>query len=422
FSVYRRIFSVIFLTNMVGVFFVFRNPAVQPVALNHLATWASANFLVCILIRQDFSVNFIFRSAWLIPWCVPLRIRRIAARAYNYGGIHSGTAVAGTMWFVAFTALTTRDFVLHRQYTLPVLVLTWLILVVLVIILLTAFPALRMRYHNTFELAHRFLGWISILLFWGQLLLLTMHTADSADIGSAFVRNPTFWMLAVITALLIYPWLRIRRWTFTPEQLSAHALRLHFTQPVHRFSAVTISSSPLREWHPFATFPSVDAATPGSSMVVSAAGDWTRQLVLNSQRPTRLWVRGVVKAGVLSLSCMFRRVIIVTTGSGIGPALSSMALAHRPAAQFCRLIWSTRDPLATYGAKLVAEVRAADPEALILDTTAMGRPDLVAVAWKMWRDSGAEAVFVLSNQAVTRKVVYGLEARGVPVFGPVFDS
>jgi hypothetical protein len=31
-------------------------------------------------------------------------------------------------------------------------------------------------------------------------------------------------------------------------------------------------------------------------------------------------------------------------------------------------------------------------------------------------------VFVLSNERVTRKVVYGLESRGVPAFGPIWDS
>jgi ribosomal protein L14E/L6E/L27E len=33
-----------------------------------------------------------------------------------------------------------------------------------------------------------------------------------------------------------------------------------------------------------------------------------------------------------------------------------------------------------------------------------------------------EAVVVISNQRVTRKVVYGLETRGVPAYGAIFDS
>jgi hypothetical protein len=34
----------------------------------------------------------------------------------------------------------------------------------------------------------------------------------------------------------------------------------------------------------------------------------------------------------------------------------------------------------------------------------------------------AEAVVVISNQRVTKKVVYGLEARGMPAYGAIFDS
>jgi hypothetical protein len=178
-------------------------------------------------------------------------------------------------------------------------------------------------------------------------------------------------------------------------------------------------------------------------MVISAAGDWTTCLIESqihiqqkqvqmqtlhySDHPSPtpapkliIWTRGTVKAGVLSLSCIFPRVVILTTGSGIGPALSS--LLDKPPGQFCRLIWSTRSPLLTYGAKIMKEVERGDPDAIVIDTNEAGRPDLVEMAWKTWQETRAEAVFVLSNERVTRKVVYGLESRGVPAFGPIWDS
>jgi hypothetical protein len=446
FTVYRRVFAVIFITNSIGFFLLlFRKPRTQSINLDALSTWASTNFLVSILVRQDFFVNLIFRTAWLVPWSMPLRIRRLVTRVYTYGGIHSGAAVAGTIWFLAFTILTTIRFTQQGWYRVSRLVLTWLILVLLVIILLSAVPTLRAKFHNTFEMAHRFLGWASVVLFWVQLFLLTYHSSQSSmtatTFGTLLVCSPTFWNLSAMTAALIYPWLRLRRWTFTPEVLSSHALRLHFSHHIHRFSCLSISTSPLREWHPFATFPSQDPEYPGGSMVISSAGDWTKSLIesqihaqqkqvrkqtLNyldrpSPAPTLIiWTRGTVKAGVLSLSCIFPRVIIVTTGSGIGPALSS--LLDKPLGQFCRLIWSTRSPLLTYGAKLVKEVEKADPDAILIDTSEMGRPDLVEVVWHTWKETRAEAVFVLSNELVTRKVVYGLESRGVPAFGPIWDS
>lgn len=172
-------------------------------------------------------------------------------------------------------------------------------------------------------------------------------------------------------------------------------------------------------------------------MVVSAAGDWTRGLIAAAQQASRqqellagekkkigvgmsFYVKSHPRAGVLSLSCLYKRVVIITTGSGIGPSLSS--LLDRPVGQSVRLVWSTRSPLATYGAGIMHLVDRADPDAIILDTDEMGRPDLLEVAWRLYKEMDAEAVFVLSNVSVTKLVVGGLESRGVPAYGPIWDS
>jgi len=327
FTVYRRIFSLILVSNLIGLCLVLRN--IKSPALDRLTTWASLNFLIAVIVRQDFFINLVFRTAWLVPWSFPLRVRRLVARVYTYGGIHSGAAVAGTMWFSVSTVLITTFFVQQRLFSLSIVVTTWFILVLLVLIILLAFPLMRAKYHNTFEITHRFLGWTTIALLWVQLLLLTHHISrtSSAPVSGVTIllrSSPAFWSLLATTLILIYPWLRLRRWTFTSEVLSSHALCLHFQHHIHRFSYLSLSSSPLTEWHPFATFPSGDPEQLGGSMVISAAGDWTR-LLLESQirayhrntlyprthRPTiRLWTRGIVKPGVLSLTCVFQRVVV----------------------------------------------------------------------------------------------------------------
>lgn len=186
-------------------------------------------------------------------------------------------------------------------------------------------------------------------------------------------------------------------------------------------------------------------------MVISNAGDWTKSVIQDAQmRHTvhnaianrltstqarvnegvkmRFWVKSHPKAGVLSLSCLFPRVLLVTTGSGIGPCLSSLLDSPQPTpthphrTQFARLIWSTRYPHAAYGSHILSLVRKADPNALIIDTNASGRPDLLQVSYKMAMEIKAEAVFVLSNEVVTRALVGGLEKRGIRAFGPIWDS
>ncbi|KAF1849068.1 uncharacterized protein K460DRAFT_280950 [Cucurbitaria berberidis CBS 394.84] len=452
FTVYRRLFTLVFLLNLVGLIILLQHHSYNPYNIIHLdtlATFASSNFLLALFIRQDCVVNLLFRTAWLVPWFLPLSIRTIMSRVYCYGGIHSGAAVAGTLWWLIFTGVLSWTSMKETSLTFPVIVITWMILLLLISILMLAFPIIRAKYHDTFELTHRFLGWTSIGLFWAQLLLLahnkSAHSEPSQTIGACLLRTPTFWNLSIMTLLIIYPWLRLRRWTFTAHPLSSHALQLSFPNQVYKFSCLSISSSPLREWHPFATFPSTDPNELGASMVISDAGDWTKNIIQHAQmRNTvqnaitksqlgsekdlqteagvemRFWVKSHPKAGVLSLSCLFPRVLIVTTGSGIGPSLSS--LLDRPPTQFARLVWSTRSPQATFGPKILSLVHKADSDALIIDTSEMGRPNLLEVAWGMAKEIQAEAVFVLSNDVVTKAVVGGLERRGLRAFGPIWDS
>ena len=87
-----------------------------------------------------------------------------------------------------------------------------------------------------------------------------------------------------------------------------------------------------------------------------------------------------------------------------------------------RLIWSTRSPRKTYGDALVDEIKAHTHQPLIWDTDAQGKPDLSALALQTVRETGAEAVIVISNQKLTRKVIYDMETLGIPAYGAIWDS
>jgi hypothetical protein len=103
FTVYRRLFTLVVLLNLIGVYVLLREQS----RIDTIGALASSNFLLAILVRQDYLVNTLFRTAWLVPWAVPLRVRRVVARVYCYGGIHSGAAVAGTGWWIGFTVVST---------------------------------------------------------------------------------------------------------------------------------------------------------------------------------------------------------------------------------------------------------------------------------------------------------------------------
>lgn len=116
---------------------------------------------------------------------------------------------------------------------------------------------------------------------------------------------------------------------------------------------------------------------------------------------------------------LFRKVIVVTTGSGIGPCLGTMM---KIPATTCRVLWSAPEPRQTFGDEICDRVLDVDPNAVIVDTHALGRKDLVRLAYAMYKEEKAEAVFCVSNKEVTKWVVYELESRGIPAFGPIWDS
>ncbi len=420
--IYRRLFSFVFVCN-VAALVAFLVPPTWP-TLSNLGLAVSVNLFFAVLIRQEHVVNFLFACFCSVPLAAPLWLRKLAAHVYHIGGLHSGCAVAAFVWFVVFTVAITRQFLTSAQQREiirdpAVLVVTYLILVVNVVIIVLAFPRFRARYHNSFEAVHRFGGWSVLILLWIQLVLLadsSRKLVPGLSLAQAVCTNPSFWLLLAASCSIILPWLCLRHVPVQAEVLSHHALRLNFSYTTSGVgSAVRITDRPLTEWHAFAAF-SVPGAPRGFSIVVSNAGDWTRRLI--AQPPRRIWVRGVPTSGVLRVATLFRRVVLVATGSGIGPCLSVIYYARLP----CRVLWSAPNPLATFGAEIVGAVRAADPHAVIHNTRTMGKPDMVALAYRLYVESDAEAVVVISNPALTKKVVYGMESRGVPAYGPIWDS
>jgi hypothetical protein len=81
-----------------------------------------------------------------------------------------------------------------------------------------------------------------------------------------------------------------------------------------------------------------------------------------------------------------------------------------------------RRPRQTYGDTLVDEILAAQPDAVVWDTAERGKPDALSLAYEVYRSFDAEAVICISNQKLTWQVVHGLERRGIPAFGAIWDS
>lgn len=423
FTIYRRLFSTVFITNLAVLIAILTRsyPARWP-RITDVGTAVSANLAVAILMRQEHVVNLLFSLFCSLPLRTPLFVRRWSAKVYHLGGLHSGCAVAAFLWFMLFAATITREYARGFQHQMvnepAVLVVTYMILSLLLGIIVLTLPRFRALYHNSFEAMHRFGGWSTLVLLWVHVILLsdaTRKVAAGVSLDKAVTTNPSSWLLLAATCSIIYPWLRLRKVKVHSEVLSDHAIRLNFTYKTAGVgSAVRLSDRPLKEWHAFAAFSKPNCS--GFSVVVSNAGDWTRKHIKNP--PSKIWVRGVPTSGVLRVSTLFKKVVLVTTGSGIGPCLSVIYSGKIP----CRILWSTPHPLETFGEEITNAVKQADPQAIIHNTRTMGKPDMIALTHMLYTESGAEAVVVISNPTLTKQVVYGMESRGVPAYGPIWDS
>ncbi|KAJ4482067.1 hypothetical protein J3R30DRAFT_3286838 [Lentinula aciculospora] len=412
FNIYRRLFSVVFIAN-IAIFIAF---CVRGASVPKFGEVAIANLFVAILFRQDYVINALFFILCSAPKSWPLWIRLKLCRVYSLpGGIHSGSAISGTVWLILFVGQATRNFVEGGTVSTSTLGVTYSILLLLLTMILFAYPSLRSKRHDTFEYLHRFMGWTVVALVWAQVVLLNNDFKGTQSLAHALRTNPTFWLVVILTASIALPWARLRKEPVQSEVLSNHALRLYFEydEPVPG-SFVRISNDPLLDWHSFATIR--EPGKKGFSVVVSRAGDWTSAMI--AAPPSRVWVRGIPTTGVMRIVPLFRRVVVVATGSGIGPCAPHV-FAKQSTIQ---LLWSAPNVRETFGDKLVDSLLEASPNAVIYDTRKNGKPDMIKLVARLVKEFEAEAVCIISNPALTRKVVYGMMSRGVPAFGAIWDS
>jgi hypothetical protein len=279
FSLYRRLFSLVLTANIISVLLMAKFGS-EGRGLHNISTAIAANLTMAVLMRQEHVINLLFNIACSIPTSWPIWIRRNCAKVYHIGGLHSGCAIASTIWLIVFTVAATVD-----SQDPAILVISYMLVALLVSMVGSAHPTLRMKYHDRFEIIHRFAGWTALILFWVQTVVVTNSFRGARDLGSALVISPGFWLLTTATSSVILPWVNLRKVHVRCDVLSSHAVRMYFkyTNPVVG-TAIRLSERPLVEWHAFATI-----AKPNDeefSLIVSKAGDWTTRQI--EKPPTTL--------------------------------------------------------------------------------------------------------------------------------------
>lgn len=417
FTVYKRLFALCLALNLLGL--AAAVTGYFPYGQHRAALFSTGNILASVLCRSEAFLRCIF---WLTvkllgrwSW-VPLPVKTAATSfLQSVGGVHSGCGVSSILWLI-YSLFQTLS---HRESSSDEIIgVAIAILGLLVISSLAAFPLVRHLHHNVFERFHRFAGWAALAMLWAFVMLTASYNPvdKSYDVrGSRLVKQQEFWFTLVITLSIIFPWLFVRRVPVKVSAPSNHASLIKFQGGIESGILGRISRSPLSEWHAFGI---ISDGKEEHMMLAGAVGDFTRGLVSNP--PTHLWVRGLRFAGLPYLINMYKRVVVVATGSGICVFLSFML---QPCPADVYFIWVAKGIEQNFGDEIVRKIESYPAEKMIIhDTAVCGRPNVSEMTVEAVRRWGAEVVIVTSNPSGSRDVVNGCRAAGIPAFGPIWDS
>lgn len=242
--------------------------------------------------RQEFIINFLYHVFTSAPHSFPLAIRKRLAKIFHYGGLHSGCGVAATVWLILYTVLAVKALVENSSAsTISTTVTSFIVVSMFCFLIISAYPELRFKIHDGFELTHRYAGWTAVVTLWTHTILTIAMGSRTVSLGVAIAMSPNFWMLLASTAVIFINWGHLRLRDVRAEVLSSHATRLHFNyRNTETCYAIRLSHSPAKDWHSFATIPDEGG---GFSVIVSYVHRFSYLRIMQSNNKYSL-IRGVL--------------------------------------------------------------------------------------------------------------------------------
>ncbi|KAF9516669.1 hypothetical protein BS47DRAFT_1292070 [Hydnum rufescens UP504] len=425
-SYYRMFFIIIVSFNAVGIGFTLAHRWGQ--GRRSVATYALVNILVALLARNEIFLRVLYTVLLFLFQRWPPRWFRdaIATFLLHVGGFHSGFGISGTLWVVTATI----EFFRQGPALMHPAVLAFSVVagVLLLAVCASAMPMVRNNHHNVFENVHRLAGWTGLAILWILVCLANSWSVpEHRFIGSRITNDPDIYLALAVTICIFLPWTTVRKVPVKAEVLSSSVVALRFRDGYRSGLFGRISRHPLKENHAFG-IASMSPSSGEHCMYVVGQGDFTRGLIADP--PSHLWTRQYKFVGLPYMCSFYRSGLYVCTGSAIGVALS-IFLQRDPRSRW-HLLWVSSNIEKTYGTTALKDLResyAVDEEkaafehaVTIWDTRQKGRPQLMKLIPELVERHNVEVVFATSNPQGTAEIVRGCAKRGIPCFGPVWDS
>ena len=392
------------------------------------AIFSVSNILVAVLVRNELILHLLYRLAVWTSVTIGYGKYYLNSGVHNIGGVHASCATWGFLWLVVdqWQQLGNPSDP-GSMYIIsdPISITTSSILLTLLfIIIVTASPAFRHKFHDTFEINHRYLGWSCLgVLVLHQLRFQYIIAINQAYPLKTLLTNPVLLMIALIIFSVAFPWISMQCFDdFGMHCPSQGVLVVTFPgrADVGSFARISIDRV---EWHSFSVARTSFCQETGKSkihLILGAAGNWTKDLIWQVEKenlPKRLWVRRVKPPGFMFSINAYSRVVVIATGAGIAPVIPHVIKnSHK-----LSIVWIAKEHEQTYG-KEIWSLLDSHSRCKIFDTRMHGRPDVEGLAIQAVQDFRAQAVFCVSNKVLTERVVKACLEKGIPTYGATWDS
>ena len=386
------------------------------------------NILVAVLVRNEVILHLLYRLAVWTSVKIVYGKYYLNSGVHNIGGVHASCATWGFLWLIVdvFQQLgNPSDPISMATSSDPISIATSSILLTLLfIIILTASPPFRDKFHDTFEINHRYLGWSCLgILVLHQIRFQFIIALNEAYPLETLLTNPVLLMIALMIFSVFLPWISVQCFdNFRMHCASKGVLVVTFSGKgdVGSFARISIDGI---EWHSFSVAKTSFCKETGESkihLIIGAAGDWTKNLIRQVEKgnlPKRLWVRRVKPPGFMFSINAYSRVVVIATGAGIAPVIPHVI---KNSHKLC-IVWIANEHEQTYGKELWSLLDS-HPRCNIFDTGVHGRPNVEQLAIQAVQDFRAQAVFCVSNKALTQRVVKACLGKDIQAYGATWDS
>jgi predicted ferric reductase len=336
------------------------------------------------------------------------------------GGVHSGCASASMLWICFYVYTDGFSFSGSAGQT-AAFIIGIIISTLLICMILLAIPVFRHRFHDAFELTHRYMGWSLIGLLWAHVHLRAYNSVSfiendfTKNFYTALSMDPSFYLTIFVTIIVFHPWLLVRK-QFV--KVTVPQKNLVVIDEFQRFCSAgqfgRISCSWYGQWHPFAVISDKDSEK--HSMMIARAGNWTGKQIDGEKRD--FYYTRVIKApGFMYTTRMWKKIICVASGAGIAPILPCIM---QETAKQIFIIWVASNP-SSFG-PVLSILQRHPGRYLVHDTKTQGRPDVLGMTLRTVLKEEAEAVYIVANSELTYAIVRGCATVNIKAFGAIWDS